>query len=68
MKKELEEKIYVNTLLGLSNIFGNDDSITKNYYDCCNYLENIINMISDDSSIWILGEINKLYECYQNKL
>ena len=68
MKKELEEKIYVNTLLGLSNIFGNDDSITKNYYDCCNYLKNIINMISADSSNWLLGEINKLYKCYQNKL
>ena len=26
MKKELEEKIYVNTLLGLSNIFSSDES------------------------------------------
>ena len=67
MTREFEKKLYINILADTTRIFENEDDVTSNYYDCCTYLNEIIDTVSDNASNWLL---NKLYEdrdYYQNK-
>ena len=67
MKREYEKKLYINILVDTIRFFQNEDDVTSNYYDCWGYLNEIIDIVSDNASNWLL---NKLYEdrdYYQNK-
>ena len=44
-----------------------ENSITKNYYDCYNYLNEIIDSLTDIASQWLLTELYILTDEYQHK-
>ena len=67
MTKTFEQKLLVNILADTKSIFQNDDNVTKNYYDCWCYLNNIIDNISDNASEWLLKELYNQRDYYQNK-
>ena len=67
MTKAYEQKLLVNILYDTRRIFKDDNSITKNYYDCCVYLNEIIDNVSDSASVWLLNELYEQRDYYQNK-
>ena len=67
MTKAFEQKLLINVLYDTRRIFKNDNTITKNYYDCCVYLNELINNVSDSASEWLLNELYNQRDYYQNK-
>ena len=67
MKREFEQQLLVNVLVDTGRIFKNNDNVTKNYYDCWVYLNNIIDNVSDNASEWLLNELYNQRDYYQNK-
>ena len=66
MKKEFEKKLYTKILIDIKNIYQDDKSITENYYDCWSYLNDIIDIVSDSASTWLLNELYNQRDYYQN--
>ena len=67
MTRTFEQKILINMLYDTRRIFKNDNTITKNYYDCGVYLNELINNVSDNASEWLLNELYNHRDYYQNK-
>ena len=67
MTRTFEQKILINMLYDTRRIFKNDNTITKNYYDCCVYLNELISSVSDNASEWLLNELYNQRDYYQNK-
>ena len=67
MTKAYEQKLLVSILADTKSIFQNDDNVTKNYYDCWCYLNDIIDNVSDNASQWLLTELYNQRDYYQNK-
>ena len=67
MTKAYEQNLLVSILADTKSIFQNDDSVTKNYYDCWCYLNDIIDNVSDNASQWLLTELYNQRDYYQNK-
>ena len=67
MTKAYEQKLLANILYDTRRIFKDDNSITKNYYDCWCYLNDIIDSVSDNASQWLLNELYNQRDYYQNK-
>ena len=66
MKKAFEEKFLTMILFDVRKIFNKENStITKNYYDCYNYLNEIIDKVRDNASEWLLTELYILTAQYQ---
>ena len=67
MTKAFEQKLLVMISRDIRRIFANKDTITKNYYDCYNYLNEIIDSLTDIASQWLLTELYILTDEYQHK-
>ena len=67
MTKAFEQKLLINILADIKNIYQDDKSITENYYDCWNYLNQIIDTVSDSASKWLLNELYNQRDYYQNR-
>ena len=67
MKREFEEKLLVLISRDIKEISNNENSISKNYYDCYNYLNDIINTIVNSASDWLLTELCIQKQFYQYK-
>ena len=66
LKKTFEEKFLVMVSFDIIKIFNKENStITKNYYDCYNYLNEIIDTVRDNASDWLLTELYILTAQYQ---
>ena len=46
-------------------IFITENTITKNYRDCYNYLNKTIDTVADNASEWLLSELYNLRDEYQ---
>ena len=67
MTKAFEQKLLVMISRDIRRIFANEDTITKNYRDCYNYLNEIIDIVRDIASQWLLTELYILTAEYQHK-
>ena len=67
MTKAFEQKLLVMISRDIRRIFANEDTITKNYRDCYNYLNEIIDIVRDIASQWLLTELYILTDDYQHK-
>ena len=68
MKKAFEEKFLTMILFDVRKIFNKENStITKNYYDCYNYLCDIIDTVSGNASEFLLTELQKQREFYKHR-
>ena len=67
MKRQFEEKLLVMILFDVRKISNGENSITKNYYNCYNYLCDIINTIGNSASDWLLTELCIQKQFYQYK-
>ena len=67
MTKAFEQKLLVMISRDIRRIFANEDTITKNYLDCYNYLNEIIDIVRDIASQWLLTELYILTGDYQHK-
>ena len=65
MKRQFEEKLMVMILRDIKEISNGENSITKNYYDCYNYLCDIIHTIGDNASDWLITELCIQKQYYQ---
>lgn len=66
MKKEFEQKLLGNVLVETWRIIKDENSVTENYYDCWVYLNNIIDIVSDNASEWLLNELYNQRDYYKN--
>ena len=67
MTKAFEQKLLVMISRDIRRIFSNKDTITKNYRDCYNYLNEIIDIVRDIASQCLLTELYILTDDYQYK-
>ena len=67
MSKTFEEKILLMILADTRKIFKDENSITENYYDCWCYLNQIIDIVADNASDWLLTELYNQRDYYQNR-
>ena len=67
MTKAFEQKLLVMISRDIRRIFANEDTITKNYCDCYNYLNEMIDIVRDIASQWLLTELYNLTDDYQYK-
>ena len=67
MKREFEQKLLDNILADTRKIFKNENTIIENYYDCCCYLNEIIDAVADNASEWLLTELYNQRDYYQNR-
>lgn len=67
MKKEFEKKLYNSILADTRKIFKDDNTVTQNYYDCWCYYNEIIDMVSDSGSEWLLNNLYEDRDEYKNK-
>ena len=67
MTKAFEQKLLVMISRDIRRIFANEDTITKNYRDCYNYLNEIIDIVRDIASQWLLTELYSLTGEYKHK-
>ena len=67
MSKTFEEKILLMILADTRKIFKDENSITENYYDCWCYLNQIIDIVADNASEWLLTELYTQRDYYQNR-
>ena len=67
MKREFEKKLLNMISRDMREILKDKNSITKNYYNCYNFLNDIINTIGDSVSECLLTElcIQKQYYKYR---
>ena len=65
MSKTFEEKILLMILADTRKIFNNENSIAENYYDAWCYVNQIIDIIADNASEWLLSELYNLRDEYQ---
>ena len=65
MKKAFEQKLLVMILADTKKIFNDENSITENYFDCCCYLNQIIDTVADNASQWLLNELYTHRDYYQ---
>ena len=67
MSKTFEEKILLMILADTRKIFKDENFITENYYDCWCYLNQIIDIVADNASEWLLTELYTQRDYYQNR-
>ena len=67
MTKAFERNLLLMILRDIREISNAENSITKNYYDCYNYLNDIIHTIGNNASEWLLTELCIQKQCYQYK-
>ena len=65
MTKAFERNLLLMISRDIRRIFTNENTITKNYYDCYNYLNDIIDNVRDNASDWLLTELYILTAQYQ---
>ena len=66
MKRQFEEKFLSMILFDIRKISNcEENSITKNYYNCYNYLSDIINTLGDTASQWLITELCIQKQFYQ---
>ena len=65
MKKSFEESFLDMVLADTRKIFKDENSITKNYYNCYIYLNEIIDNVRDNASLWLLTKLYILSGHYQ---
>ena len=65
MTKAFERNLLIMISRDIRRIFTNENTITKNYYDCYNYLNEIIDNVRDNASEWLLTELYILTAQYQ---
>ena len=63
-----KEKKYLDNILDdTRKIFKDENSITENYYDCWCYLNQIIDIVADNASDWLLTELYNQRDYYKNR-
>ena len=67
MSKTFEEKILLMILADTRKIFKDENSNIENYYDCWCYLNQIIDIVADNASDWLLTELYNQRDYFQNK-
>ena len=67
MKSQFEKNLLLMILRDTRKIFKDENSITKNYRDCYNYLNLIIVTVADNASDWLLNELYSQRLYYQYK-
>ena len=67
MTKSFERNLLLMISRHITRIFTNENTITKNYYECYNYLNEIIDNVRDNASEWLLTELYILSAEYQYK-
>ena len=67
MTKAFEQNLLVMILRDTRKIFKDENTITQNYRDCYNYLNEIIDTVVDNASQWLLTELYCLRAEYQYK-
>ena len=66
MKKAFEEKFLIMILADVRKISNcEENSITKNYRNCYNYLNDIINTLGNTASEWLIIELCIQKQYYQ---
>ena len=65
MKRQFEEKLFIMILRDVKEISNGENSITKNYYNCYNYLCDIIDTIGNNASDWLITELCIQKQFYQ---
>ena len=65
MKRDFERKLLIMITEDTRKIFKDENSISKNYYDCYNYLNDIINTVGNNASDWLLTELCIQKQYYQ---
>ena len=65
MKREFERKLLIMILRDIREISNDKNSISKNYYNCYNYLNDIIHTVVDNASEWLLTELCIQKQYYQ---
>ena len=65
MTKSFERNLLIMVSRDIRRIFTNDNTITKNYRECYNYLNEIIDNVRENASDWLLTELYILSAQYQ---
>ena len=65
MTKAFERNLLLMISRDIRRIFTNENTITKNYYDCYNYLNEVIDNVRVNASDWLLTELYILTSQYQ---
>ena len=67
MSKTFEEKILLMILADTRKIFKDENNITENYYDALCYVNEIIDIVADNATEWLLTELYSQREYYKHK-
>ena len=65
MTRAFEKNLLLMISRDVRKIFKDENSITKNYYNVCLYLNEIIDTVIDNASQWLLTELYCLRADYQ---
>ena len=65
MTKAFERNLLIMILADVRKISKGEYSITKNYYNCYNYLNDIIHTLGDTASEWLITELCIQKQYYQ---
>ena len=66
MKRQFEESFLDMILFDVREISNKENStITKNYYDCYNYLSEIIDALANTASDWLMVELSIQKQYYK---
>ena len=66
MKREFEKKLYQSIQVDIKSFFQNNDNISRNYENCIEYLNEIIDVIKEYSSNELLAKLYLEKDYYQN--
>ena len=67
MTKTFEQKLLDNILADTRKIFKDENTVTENYYDLWTYLDDIIDIVADSASEWLLTELYNLRDYYKSR-
>ena len=65
MKRQFEEKFLIMVSADIRKISNSENSVTKNYYDCYNYLSEMIDVLANTASDWLITELCIQKQFYQ---
>lgn len=65
--KTFEEKILLMILADTRIIFKDENTVAEKYYDAWCYVNELIDIVADNASEWLLTELYTQREYYQDK-
>lgn len=67
MKREFEKKLYQSIQIDIKSFFRNNDNISRNYENCIEYLNEIIDVAKEHASNELLTKLYSERDYYKNK-